>query len=277
MESVESSTAKRPTPQKTEPNPAKKTTTKKRAQPEEDAGEESPKVTVESNGSPSTVVGGEKKKPAAPRKKAATTTSEGGAGEQTDTVYNYLVATNRPYNSTAIFENLHREISQIKLKKILDELVLAGKLQETGETSKVYFVNQQLIPIPSEEETKQEAAEVERLTALLTAQQNAHQVALTSLQMTQNEPSEQDFPRLLSDLIEFNKSADASLEKHNALVEQMKQNQAGQVDLGSLQKQLRFYQKMEKERKSGVMQIVNEICAQTGETLKAAMEKCGIE
>jgi hypothetical protein len=73
-------------------------------------------------------------------------------GEEEPTIFKYLENANRPYNSMALFENLHRSISKTKVQKVLDDLVLAGKIGETGETSKIYWINQDLIPMPTPQE-----------------------------------------------------------------------------------------------------------------------------
>ncbi|KAJ3068885.1 hypothetical protein HDU99_003079, partial [Rhizoclosmatium hyalinum] len=68
----------------------------------------------------------------------------------------YMIAQNRPYNSTDVFTNLHSKIGKTLVGKILDKLVeekeITGKA--FGKTM-VYFANQDASDVPSTEEMRE--------------------------------------------------------------------------------------------------------------------------
>ncbi|KAJ3293367.1 PSMC3 interacting protein [Rhizoclosmatium sp. JEL0117] len=97
----------------------------------------------------------------------------------------YMIAQNRPYNSTDVFTNLHSKIGKTLVGKILDKLVeekeITGKA--FGKTM-VYFANQDASDVPSTEEMREmdlQIASLKEEAAALKAENSAKEKALTSL------------------------------------------------------------------------------------------------
>ncbi|ORY46962.1 TBPIP-domain-containing protein, partial [Rhizoclosmatium globosum] len=102
-----------------------------------------------------------------------------------ETILKYMIAQNRPYNSTDVFTNLHSKIGKTLVGKILDKLVeekeITGKA--FGKTM-VYFANQDASDVPSTEEMREmdlQIASLKEEAATLKAENSAKEKALTSL------------------------------------------------------------------------------------------------
>lgn len=163
----------------------------------------------------------------------------------------------------------------MKLKKHCDELVGQGKIGESGETAKIYWVNQESIPLPSEEESKAETGELARLEEEATALSVTKVAALhASLSALIHEPSQEDFPRVLREHQAWIESAEATLETHRLACAEA--GTSSSLDLATLRKQLAFYEKQEKQRRNPVLDFLKDVATQMGKDWRALGEEIGL-
>ena len=106
-------------------------------------------------------------------------------------IFNYVNDANKPFNSTAVFENLHKKVSKPNVKKILEKLAKAGKISMKmfGKTA-IFFADQSQYDDITEETIDAQLEESKALKAArkvadaelreVTAQRDALRSALTS-------------------------------------------------------------------------------------------------
>ncbi|CAH0493777.1 unnamed protein product [Peronospora farinosa] len=81
-------------------------------------------------------------------------------------VLEYMRKTNRPYSLLNVFENMHRAIAKPSLTKLLDNLVIKQELaSKTYGKAAIYYMNQNNLPTPSEEERMAVEEQIKAVTA----------------------------------------------------------------------------------------------------------------
>ncbi|KAJ0389953.1 hypothetical protein P43SY_011631 [Pythium insidiosum] len=121
--------------------------------------------------------------------------------------------TNRPYSMLNVFENLHRAVAKTALTKILDDLVDAGELaSKTYGKAKIYYMNQDKLPIPSEEERQDVEAQIKQVEADCVAVEQELKAAESALAGINSQISDADLEKTLAQLEEEAVALQAKLE-----------------------------------------------------------------
>ncbi|CAK9079763.1 SH3 domain-containing YSC84-like protein 1 [Durusdinium trenchii] len=87
--------------------------------------------------------------------------------EQKEKVHAYMVQQCRPYNSTKVFENLHKSIPHPAIKSVLQELVAQGAVTEKADgRAALFWIKQEASALPEAERKKELADAQQAVTAL---------------------------------------------------------------------------------------------------------------
>jgi len=131
-----------------DPSPAKKAPKKKASSVKKPAAKS--KAKAKAKATPKRPATSAKKSSAKPSKASATVKKKAKpkvkamTGNSAETlIFNYVNDANKPFNSTAVFENLHKKVSKPNVKKILEKLAKAGKISMKmfGKTA-IFFADQ---------------------------------------------------------------------------------------------------------------------------------------
>jgi len=184
-----------------------------------------------------------------------------------------LLATNRPYNATAIHENMHRPVSKPKLQKMLDDGVAAGTLGEAGDTSKVYFYNQAIMPVVTEEQADAEEAELETLEARIQELAANVSAATTSTNALAAEPTQQQLEPMIVACTKFNDDLSKSVSQYDAKAAAF----GPMPDLNRMRTEIAFWGKHLKAIKRQVEEVVKEASCAMGQSEQEVRDMMGCE
>jgi TBPIP/Hop2 winged helix domain len=123
---------------------------------------------------------------------------------------------NRSYSAVVLAENLGGGIGPAKLKKILEEGVQSGRLCESGEGSKVYFCNQDSLPVFNESEMERTRKDIQVREADLSSLQLLKDRLAAVTTKLESMPSEQQFPEVAKQLQEQVSAISASVDSYRA-------------------------------------------------------------
>ncbi|KAJ3022681.1 UNVERIFIED_CONTAM: PSMC3 interacting protein [Siphonaria sp. JEL0065] len=133
--------------------------------------------------------------------------------EARTTILKYMIAQNRPYNSTDVFQNLHQAIGKTLVGKVLDKLVedkeITGKV--FGKTT-IYFANQNTGELPSAEQSREMDLKIASLKEEAAALKNENSANEKILAQLLNSEKTVDLKRKLDVLNTENDALDARLE-----------------------------------------------------------------
>ncbi|KUF99119.1 hypothetical protein AM588_10008277 [Phytophthora nicotianae] len=111
--------------------------------------------------------------------------------------------TNRPYSLLNVFENMHRAIAKPSLTKLLDNLVAKEELvSKTYGKAKIYYMNQNNLPVPSEEERLAIEEQIKTISAECTASEQELKSAEATLSGITTQISDADLDAALKQLDE---------------------------------------------------------------------------
>lgn len=85
--------------------------------------------------------------------------------DPTDLILQFLLTKNRPYSITNICDELHGEFSKTVVTKAVDSLTNEGRItcKLFGKTTKLYFANQENLPVASADDLERMDAEIESM------------------------------------------------------------------------------------------------------------------
>eukprot|EP01105_Mastigella_eilhardi_P018007 TRINITY_DN4156_c0_g2_i2.p1 TRINITY_DN4156_c0_g2~~TRINITY_DN4156_c0_g2_i2.p1 ORF type:complete len:240 (+),score=81.04 TRINITY_DN4156_c0_g2_i2:25-720(+) len=204
------------------------------------------------------------------KKKAAPKLSEKDAEKL---LLEYMQRQNRPYNNKTVFENLHGEIGQVQVTKVLAELADKGALQckENGK-QKIYWV------------TQQESSEDHAMSATDFEQQLSNMTADVAVLKEKVDALDKENKSLASSPVtsEATTKKEALLAEKENLAEKLEQLSSSSVvitkaDREAAQKQFDHARDAWRKRKRMCREIMETICSFGGQKTKDFVETVGIE
>jgi len=194
----------------------------------------------------------------------------GGAEAQ---IFEYMRTQNRPYNATAVFENLHKTIAKSMIEKCLEGLV--AKEQLIGKAygkQKIYWVNQAVFETPDHNALQAMNDERERKAEELNSLKKSNAAADAAVKTLE---SELDDEALSSRLLELESQTAALREKLHKF-----EGEGQCITPQEREKIVQNYSKMRKEwksRKRACTDGISTMCESMEKKPKELMEKMGIE
>ncbi|TDH67929.1 hypothetical protein CCR75_004355 [Bremia lactucae] len=189
-------------------------------------------------------------------------------------VLDYMRKTNRPYSLLNIFENMHKGIAKPTLTRMLDNLVVKQELvSKTYGKATIYYLNQNKLPIPSEEEHKTIEAEIQTLTAECATYEQELKSAKATLAATMAQLSDIDLESALKEL-------EATAATFEAKVASLDKNTCLPVSPGAkntLKRNFIKYRTAWVARKRIAMDGINQIADGMEKKPKAILELVGVE
>ncbi|KAG7395164.1 PSMC3 interacting protein [Phytophthora boehmeriae] len=196
------------------------------------------------------------------------------AGEAEAAVLDYMRKTNRPYSLLNVFENLHRAIAKPSLTKLLDNLVTKEELaSKTYGKAKIYYMNQNKLPVPSEEERVALEEQIKTVTGECSGLEQELKTAETTLAGITSQISDADLDAALKQLDE----EASSLEKRIETLDRPDQAPVSPGRKDALKRKFTTYRTAWVSRKRIAMDGVNQIADGMEKKPKAVMDLCGIE
>ncbi|TMW61327.1 hypothetical protein Poli38472_012518 [Pythium oligandrum] len=209
------------------------------------------------------------KKSATPEKPAATI-----KGDPTTHVLEYMRKMNRPYSMLNVFENLHRAIAKPALTKILDTLADKEELaSKTYGKAKIYYMNQNRLPVPSEAERRDVEDQIKQVEADCITLEQELKTAEAALAGINSQMSDADLDKTLAELTE----EAATLETKLATLERPDRVPVSPGRKDALKRKFTTYRTAWVARKRIVMDAVNQIADGMEKKPKAICELVGIE
>lgn len=253
-------TTKKSTAKKSSAATTKKTATKKETTTKKES----------SSGKSSTTkaTGGTK---AASKKKDVSIKSEPQAREL---VFEYLKKTNRPYSVVNLVDNLHGQVKKAMCQKCIDKLVKEGKVTlKEHKKAKVYFMNQELMPVMDKDELKQMDDQIKQLTVQRTELKD-QVTALTS--------EKARYAKAMSneELTESIRQLEEECERKRARLDKLKSGTttlANPDDKKKALARLNLYLKHWKQRKGIFKDVLNMVCDMTDQKPAVLLEDLGID
>ncbi|KAL7689846.1 putative pairing protein [Plasmopara halstedii] len=186
----------------------------------------------------------------------------------------HLSNANRPYSLLNVFENMHRAIAKPSLSKLLDNLVVKEKLvSKTYGKAKIYYVNQNLLPVPSEEDRHNVEEQIKLISTECSALEQELKIAEATLSTITSQISNKDLDATLMQLEE----TVVTLEKK---VESMGQPDRVAVSPNrkdSLKRKFTKYHTAWVKRKRIAMDGINQIADGMEKKAKHVLDLVGIE
>ncbi|KAF1326949.1 Pairing protein 2 family protein, partial [Globisporangium splendens] len=182
--------------------------------------------------------------------------------------------TNRPYSLLNVFENLHRAVAKPALTKILDDL--CGKEELASKTygkTKIYYMNQNKLPLPSSEERAQVEQQIKSVEAECVALEQELKASEATLSSINSQISDADLTTTLQALEEER----AALETKFASLRKPGQKPISPGRKDALKRKFTTYRTAWVQRKRIVIDAVNQIADGMEKKPAAVNELCGIE
>ncbi|KAK1942993.1 Homologous-pairing protein 2 [Phytophthora citrophthora] len=209
-----------------------------------------------------------KKSPAAPKPKPM------NAGDAEAAVLDYMRKTNRPYSLLNVFENMHRAIAKPSLTKLLDNLVAKEELvSKTYGKAKIYYMNQNNLPVPSEAEHLALEEQIKTVTADCAASEQELKNAEATLSGITLQISDADLDAALKQLDE----EAATLEKKVETLDQPDRSPVSPGRKDALKRKFTTYRTAWVQRKRIAMDGVNQIADGMEKKTKAVLDLVGVE
>ncbi|CAI5730572.1 unnamed protein product [Hyaloperonospora brassicae] len=189
-------------------------------------------------------------------------------------VLDYMRKTNRPYSLLNVFENMHRAIAKSSLTTLLDNLVAKKELvSKTYGKAKVYFVNQDNLPVPSEEERAALEEQIKTVTAECTGLEQQLKNAETALAGITSQVSDIELDTMLKQLDE----EAAALEKKVATLDQQGRAPLSPGRKDALKRKFTQYRTAWVTRKRIAMDGINQIADGMEKRPKVVLGLVGLE
>ncbi|KAH7485228.1 hypothetical protein PRIC1_004521 [Phytophthora ramorum] len=209
-----------------------------------------------------------KKSPAAPKPRPMK------ADEAEAAVLDYMRKTNRPYSLLNVFENMHRAIAKPSLTKLLDNLVVKEELaSKTYGKAKIYYMNQNNLPVPSEAERLALEEQIKVVTADCTATEQELKGAEATLSGITSQISNADLDAALKQLDE----EAAILEKKVETLDRPDRVPVSPGRKDALKRKFTKYRTAWVARKRIAMDGVNQIADGMEKKPKAVLDLVGVE
>ncbi|KAL4158901.1 hypothetical protein PRNP1_004675 [Phytophthora ramorum] len=209
-----------------------------------------------------------KKSPAAPKPRPMK------ADEAEAAVLDYMRKTNRPYSLLNVFENMHRAIAKPSLTKLLDNLVVKEELaSKTYGKAKIYYMNQNNLPVPSEAECLALEEQIKVVTADCTATEQELKGAEATLSGITSQISNADLDAALKQLDE----EAAILEKKVETLDRPDRVPVSPGRKDALKRKFTKYRTAWVARKRIAMDGVNQIADGMEKKPKAVLDLVGVE
>ncbi|KAG6943942.1 hypothetical protein JG688_00017355 [Phytophthora aleatoria] len=189
-------------------------------------------------------------------------------------VLDYMRKTNRPYSLLNVFENMHRAIAKPSLTKLLDNLVAKEELvSKTYGKAKIYYMNQNNLPVPSEEERLAIEEQIKTVTSECTASEQELKSAEATLSGITSQISDADLDAALKQLEEEAATLETKVETLD---------QPGRVPVSpgrkdALKRKFTKYRTAWVARKRIAMDGVNQIADGMEKKTKAVLDLVGVE
>ncbi|RLN90611.1 hypothetical protein BBJ28_00004178 [Nothophytophthora sp. Chile5] len=208
------------------------------------------------------------------KKSPVAKTSPMKAGDAMEAVLDYMRKTNRPYSLLNVFENLHRAIAKPSLTKLLDNLVTKEELvSKTYGKAKIYYLNQNKLPLPSEEERVALEEQIKTATADCGALEQQLKSSEATLASINAQISDADLDATLKQLNEEEAALQAKIETLDR-PDRMPVS-PGRKD--ALKRKFTTYRTAWVARKRIAMDAVNQIADGMEKKPKAVLDLCGVE
>jgi len=164
-------------------------------------------------------------------------------------------------------------MSKPKLQAAIDAAVAAGTLCETGETNKVYFYNQTLLPVADPELAGVEEAELEASESRLGELQEACKVMEALVARISFEPTDNELNTVLGQTLSAVARLEADVGKHAAKAEAF----GVMPDLASMRAEIAFWTKHGKQIEATCKSVIGEYCTVAGVDEREAMDQMGCD
>uniref|UniRef100_A0AAV1U3J4 Homologous-pairing protein 2 winged helix domain-containing protein n=1 Tax=Peronospora matthiolae TaxID=2874970 RepID=A0AAV1U3J4_9STRA len=189
-------------------------------------------------------------------------------------VLDYMRKTNRPYSLLNVLENMHRVIAKPSLTTLLDNLVAKKELvSKTYGKAKIYFVNQENLPVPSEQERVALEEQIKAVTAECTALEQQLKKAETTLAGLASQISDTDLDTMLTQLDE----EAAALEKKIKTLDQQDRAPLSPGRKETLKRKFATYRTAWVARKRIAMDGINQIADGMEKKPKVVLDLVGLE
>ncbi|KAG3079408.1 hypothetical protein PI124_g19652 [Phytophthora idaei] len=189
-------------------------------------------------------------------------------------VLDYMRKTNRPYNLLNVFENMHRAIAKPSLTNLLDNLVAKEELvSKMYGKAKIYYMNQNNLPVPSEEERLAIEEQIKTVTFECTASEQELKSAEATLSGITSQISDADLDAALKQLEE----EAATLETKVETLDQLGQVPVSPGRKDALKRKFTKYRTAWVARKRIAMDGVNQIADGMEKKTKAVLDLVGVE
>ncbi|KAI9980726.1 hypothetical protein PInf_010045 [Phytophthora infestans] len=196
------------------------------------------------------------------------------AGDAEAAVLDYMRKTNRPYSLLNVFENMHRVIAKPSLTKLLDNLVVKEELaSKTYGKAKIYYLNQNNLPVPSEEERLAIEEQIKTVTAECTASEQELKSAEATLSGISSQISDADLDAALNQL----EDEAAALETKVETLDQPGRAPVSPGRKNALKRKFTKYRTAWVQRKRIAMDGVNQIADGMEKKPKAVLDLVGVE
>ncbi|KAF4318193.1 hypothetical protein BBO99_00007437 [Phytophthora kernoviae] len=196
------------------------------------------------------------------------------ASEAEVAVLDYMRKTNRPYSLLNVFENLHRAIAKPSLTKLLDNLVTKEELvSKTYGKAKIYYMNQNKLPVPSEEERVALEEQIKTTTGDCGALEQELKSTEATLAGITSQISDADLDLAIKQLDE----EASTLEKKIEALDRPDRAPVSPGRKDALKRKFTTYRTAWVARKRIVMDGVNQIADGMEKKTKVVMDLCGIE
>lgn len=222
------------------------------------------------------------------KKKSPSTSAKGGkakkqklgASDVADRIEAYLLEKNRPYNASAIYENLHRIVTLKIIKEGLDACVERGSVSKTETKTPVFWATQkdtQMMDPVEMEQLHTKAKENETIAQDL-ALENA-KIAESSLQVAETPANGKPLDSAVEVLRKETEKLRDALDQINASVAAFaaqrsdRPSETSPVDAGHLQ----FYARFWRNRRSAATDLLRDLCSLNGLTFDQVCELVNVE
>ncbi|ETP44367.1 hypothetical protein, variant [Phytophthora nicotianae P10297] len=260
-----------PTPKKARVSPKKPIT--KKAPPPKSKATASSSSSVKKTTTSKAVNSTKAKSPATAAKKAPKPKPM-KAEDAEAAVLDYMRKTNRPYSLLNVFENMHRAIAKPSLTKLLDNLVAKEELvSKTYGKAKIYYMNQNNLPVPSEEERLAIEEQIKTISAECTASEQELKSAEATLSGITTQISDADLDAALKQLDE----EAATLEKKVKTLDQPGRAPVSPGRKEALKGKFTKFRTAWVQRKRIAMDGINQIADGMEKKPKAVLDLVGVE
>jgi 26S proteasome regulatory subunit (ATPase 3-interacting protein) len=170
-------------------------------------------------------------------------------------IFDYLKSKNRPFSVQNLVENLHGQVKKAMCQKCVDKLVKEGKVTlKENKKAKIYFMNQEDVPVMDKEELKQMDDQIKKLTAKLNdLKSEVNELSVQKAKYTKAMSNEE--------IAENIRQLEEECEKKQARLEKLKNGTqlANPEDKKKAMTSLEFYLKHWRTRKSIFKDILDKL------------------